>query len=104
MTTQPTDKAKPKIYVFCNQKGCTGKGDWHSFIAVAEDGNALCGHVCSHHGFAYGDMGVREDGFKRDIYAKHYPQGFEVIMLEGQEEIDKVLKTLPEPKEESANV
>jgi len=68
----------PKIFVFCN--GCSP--DWHSFAAVAEDGISLAGHICSHHGFAAHDMGVNEDGLKRDVYAKHYPDGFEVVYCE----------------------
>jgi len=75
-----------KIYVFCN--GCSP--DWHSFVAVGEDGKVLAGHICSHHGYARHDMGVDEDGWKRDIYAKHYPDGFKVEYVEvrGKEDID----------------
>ena len=74
--------ALPKIYVFCNQRGCTGSGDWHSMIAVAEDGTCLAAHVCSSHGWARHDMGIDEDGWKRDEYARHYPDGFEVEWIE----------------------
>lgn len=68
-----------KIFVFCN--GCSP--NWHSFSALSEDGEFLSGHICSSHGFAYHDMGVDEDGWKRDIYAKRYPAGFEVVMVDG---------------------
>jgi hypothetical protein len=71
-------KRLPIIYVFCNNKGCNGSGDWHNMLALAEDGTGLAGHVCSSHGWAYHDMGINEDGWKRDMYAKHYPQGFVV--------------------------
>lgn len=70
--------ALPKIFVFCN--GCSPQ--WHNFVAIAEDGTGLTGHVCSHHGYAAHDMGVNENGWKRDIYAKHYPDGFEVEYCE----------------------
>jgi hypothetical protein len=70
--------SKPKIFVFCN--GCSPQ--WHSFVALAEDGTGLTGHICSSHGWAAHDMGVDEDGWKRDIYAKHYPDGFEVEYVE----------------------
>jgi hypothetical protein len=69
---------KPKIFVFCN--GCSKQ--WHSFVAIAEDGKVLTGHICSHHGYARHDMGVDESGLKRDIYARHYPDGFEVEYVE----------------------
>ena len=68
----------PKIFVFCN--GCLP--GWHSFAAIAEDGAVLAGHVCSDHGWAHHDMGVNEDGWKRDLYAAHYPNGFEVEYVE----------------------
>jgi hypothetical protein len=75
------DVALPKIYVFCN--GCSRQ--WHSFVALAEDGTGLTGHICSHHGYAAHDMGVipeSEGGWKHDIYAKHYPDGYEVEYVE----------------------
>jgi len=73
----------PKIFVFCNTKDCqVGAADWHSMIAIAEDGTFLAGHICSHHAFAEHDMGIVEGGRKRDLYAAHYPQGFEVVWVE----------------------
>lgn len=71
-------KRLPKIFVFCN--GCSP--GWHTFVALTEDGEGLCGHLCSDHGYAFHDMGVRDDGWKRDIYAKRYPDGFEVEYVE----------------------
>ena len=68
----------PKIFVFCN--GCSPS--WHSFAAFSEDGEYLAGHVCSHHGYAANDMGVNENGWKRDTYAKRYPDGFKVVYCE----------------------
>lgn len=75
-----------KIYVFCNTKDCDkGSGDWHSMAAVSEDGEWLAGHICSSHAWARHDMGIDEDGWKRNIYAEHYPDGFEVIGVESDE-------------------
>jgi len=76
--TERTVVGKPKIFVFCN--GCSPQ--WHHFAAISEDGHVLARHVCSHHGFAANDMGVNEDGWKRDIYSKRYPDGFEVEYVE----------------------
>lgn len=70
--------AKPKIFVFCNR--CSE--GWHSFSALTEDGCFVAGHVCSHHLFAYNDMGVNPDGWKHEIYRKHYPDGYEVVFVE----------------------
>lgn len=67
----------PKIYVWCNS--CSD--GWHVFMGMAEDGTFLASHVCSSHGFAPHDMGIDENGWKRDVYAKHYPQGFTVELV-----------------------
>lgn len=83
----------PKIFVFCN--GCSP--GWHMFVALAEDGKGLCGHVCSHHAYASHDMGVDENGWKRDIYAKHYPDGFEVVYLEVTSKADMAAHELAHP-------
>lgn len=68
----------PRIYVLCNS--CAP--EWHSAMALAEDGTYLAGHICSHHGYIPHDMGIEEGGWKRDLYAKHYPQGFVVEWVE----------------------
>lgn len=67
----------PRIFVFC--QSCSH--EWHHFMAVAEDGTVLAEHICSQHGFASHDMGIDEDGWKRDLYAAHYPDGFVVEMV-----------------------
>ncbi len=77
--------ALPVIYVFCNQKNCDGSGTWHEMVAIAEDGTHLAQHVCSNHFYAPHDMGIVESGWKRDLYAKHYPNGFSVKWIEGKE-------------------
>lgn len=72
-------EATPKIFVFCN---CCSP-EWHEMMAIAEDGHILTGHICSSHGWAWHDMGIDHDGWKRDLYAAHYPQGFEVEWVDG---------------------
>lgn len=71
-----TDR-KPTIFVFCN--GCAPQ--WHSIVALAEDGTGLTGHVCSSHGFIGHDMGFTSN-WKRDHYDKHYPDGWELEYVE----------------------
>lgn len=82
--------ATPKILVFCNSGTCDGsiegggqadRDRWHHFIAIAEDGECITGHLCSHHSFARNDMGLVEGGWKRDLYAAKYPAGFEVELV-----------------------
>jgi hypothetical protein len=68
----------PKVFVFCNS--CAP--GWHHMMAVAEDGTTLAAHICSHHGFAAMDMGIHPNGWKRDKYAAHYPDGFTVEWVE----------------------
>jgi hypothetical protein len=70
---------KPKIYVFCN--GCA-MPDWHEAMAIAEDGHVLAGHACSDHGFIAHDMGVTSKR-KHDKYDAHYPEGWELVLVEG---------------------
>lgn len=72
------EKQLPKIYVFCNS--CSPQ--CHRFMAIAEDGTFLGGHICSGHEYADHDMGVVENGWKRDLYAAHYPGGFTVERLD----------------------
>jgi len=69
---------KPKIFVFCNS--C--QPDWHNVQALSEDGCFITGHICSNHCFIPHDMGLEPNGWKRDIYDKHYPEGYEVVWIE----------------------
>lgn len=90
-------KKLPIIYVFCNGKGCTGSGQWHNGIAITEDGTPLAGHCSSSHEFLKMDLGNQRlgyRGFKREEYDKHYPDGYEVKWIEG-DEITRVVATFP---------
>lgn len=75
---QPPKKEPAKIFVFCN--GCSP--GWHPFVALAETGEVLAAHLCSDHGFAAHDMGVDPNGWKREIYAERFPDGFVVEYVE----------------------
>lgn len=68
--------ALPKIFIFCNS--CAP--EWHSAVALADDGTFLAGHVCSNHGFIQHDMGINSS-WKRDLYEKHYPGGYELVWV-----------------------
>lgn len=69
------DNGLPKIYAFVNGVGGFG----YIGSAIAEDGTVLAGHASSSAGWSRHDMGA--DGhstWKHDVYAKHYPDGFQV--------------------------
>jgi len=85
---------KPKIYCFSAVGG--GDGIAH---ALAEDGNVLGSHWCSHEGFVPHDLGV-VDGSRPDrheSYKKHYPDGYDMEFvsadrLDEHEGVQKALK------------
>lgn len=69
----------PTIFGFNNG----GSHDWWSACLLAEDGNGLGGHICSHEVFMPGDLGCiegsrpdRHEGFK-----KHYPNGYRMAFI-----------------------
>lgn len=61
---------KHTIYIFNNG----GSPGWYSARAVADDGHALAGHICSSEGFMAHDMGITST-WKHDVYDKHFGQG-----------------------------
>lgn len=64
----------PVIYGFNNG----GSDDWWSGVLLAEDGTGLGGHVCSHEGFMWGDLGILEGSRpdRHEGFQKHYPDGY----------------------------
>jgi hypothetical protein len=73
----------PKVFVFVNGRfgsdvvGC----------AVAEDGTVLpASHISSNEQWCRSDMGaIRGSKQKHDVYAAHYPDGFEVEWVDDVE-------------------
>lgn len=59
-----------KIYCFNNG----GSKDWWYAQAIADDGHALAGHICSHPGFMKHDLGITSN-WKHEIYDKHFGAG-----------------------------
>ncbi len=78
---------KPKIYVFSNVHG----GREGVCYALAEDGECLGSHYCSHELFAPGDLGAipgsRSD--RHETYAKHYPDGYEMVFVPNREMVNE---------------
>jgi len=65
----------PVIYGFNNG----GSPGWLHAVAIAEDGNALGGHVCSAEGYMPYDLGIIEgarDDRHEQSYRPHYPDGY----------------------------
>lgn len=83
-TAPSTDTGKPKIFAFING----GSPGWYSGAAIAEDGTVLpASHVSSSPGWARHDMGANgQSEWKHDVYAAHYPDGFQVEWVENVKE------------------
>lgn len=57
---------------------------------MAEDGNVLASHNSSNHTFVQMDLGVVSGSHWKSQHAKydkHYPEGWEIVYLEGADEI-----------------
>lgn len=68
---------KTKIYLFNNSSGTT---DWNICMAIAETGEVLAQHVCSHIGFMNGDLHDNRPERQKAWNVK-YPEGYEIISL-----------------------
>lgn len=69
---------KPKIYCWVN----SGMGtDFQVVLAMAEDGHVLASHCSSSETWAKHDIGILGD-WKHDAYAKHYPDGYELVWVD----------------------
>ncbi|MGA0595644.1 hypothetical protein [Enterovirga sp. CN4-39] len=103
MSGTKAGETKPKVYAFVNGSGPMG----YFGAAIAEDGTVLpAGHCSSAPFWARHDMGA--DGhctWKHDVYAAHYPNGFEVEWVDDVEAhpvlwpIIEALNSQPSPSE-----
>jgi hypothetical protein len=78
--------SKPKIYAF--QTGGGLDRDVYG-MALAEDGQVLTSHLSTNLDYLKGDLGFLETSMgkiKREKFAEHYPDGFEVIWLDNPQE------------------
>lgn len=64
----------PIIYGFNNG----GSPGWYSGTLLADDGDFLGGHVCSHEHFMYGDLGILADSRpdRHETFREHFPDGY----------------------------
>ena len=62
------------IYIFATSNTPSGQ----PYIAMAEDGEQLCGHFCSNLMLAKDNM----NSSKKPYYEKKYPDGYELKFLE----------------------
>ncbi len=74
---------RPRIYIFSNVRG---GGDGVCY-AMAEDGNVLGSHWCSHESYAPIDLGLTRDyrPDRHETYTKHYPDGYEMVFVRAAE-------------------
>jgi hypothetical protein len=74
------ESTKPKIFVFSSVKD---GGDGLAY-AMAQDGHVLASHWCSNELFVPQDLGddrVKNDPQRAELYAKHYPDGYEIEFI-----------------------
>ena len=64
----------PVIYGFNNG----GSAGWYHGTLIAEDGECLGGHICSHEGYMPHDLGVLDGSRadRHDLFRAHYPDGY----------------------------
>lgn len=58
--------------IYCFNNG--GSAGFQAAIGIAEDGNCLAQHLCSHEGFMKHDLGMTSD-WKHENYNEHYGKG-----------------------------
>lgn len=73
----------PIIYGFNNG----GEPGWYSACLLAEDGEGLGGHVCSHEAYMCSDLGILEGSRpdRHEGFRKHYPDGYRMDFVPGPE-------------------
>ena len=71
------DTVPINIYVFCNS--C--EPNWHSCIALAENGDVVGQHICSHHGWMSIDLGAN----KASEYDSRFPHGWVLRLVEADD-------------------
>lgn len=64
----------PVIYGFNNG----GSPGWYNACLIAESGHGMGGHVCSHEGYMYYDLGILEGSRpdRHEHFKAHYPDGY----------------------------
>ena len=75
----PNDKPLddlPVIYGFNNG----GYDDWWTGVLIAEDGECLGNHICSHESYMLHDLGILEGSRsdRHDTFREHYPDGYKM--------------------------
>ena len=73
----------PTIYGFNNG----GSPGWYSGCLIAEDGEGLGGHVCSHEGYMRYDLGILEGSRpdRHEGFQKHYPDGYRMDFVPAED-------------------
>lgn len=66
----------PTIYGFNNG----GEPGWFSAVLIAEDGEVMGGHICSHEAYMPSDLGIIEGSRsdRHEGFRKKYPDGYQM--------------------------
>lgn len=99
-TSGYTGDGKRKIYAFVNG----GSRDWWNVVAVADDGECVGGHVCSHPCFGPGDMGCTAQDWsnKREKYAEKFPEGYTLEWIDNLDKRPDVMAIIKAANEREA--
>ena len=64
-----------------------GSPGWFHGCLLAEDGEPMGGHICSHEGYMYNDLGVLEGcrPDRHETFKKHYPDGYRMCWVPSSE-------------------
>lgn len=78
----------PVIYGFNNG----GSPGFYHAVLIAEDGNCLGGHLCSHDDYMPHDLGILEGSRpdRHEDFKKHYPNGYRMDFVYKNEISDHV--------------
>lgn len=73
----------PIIFGFNNG----GSAGWYDAVLIAEDGEHLGGHLCSHEGYMRHDLGILEGTRpdRHEEFKKHYPGGYRMAFVSHNE-------------------
>lgn len=88
----------PKVYIYCASvwRSPEGRITDYSMVAVAEDGEALGYHVCSHPSFAMGDLHNQRG--RHAAYVEKFggwgPEYYQVVQVSFGEELPAELMEL----------
>jgi hypothetical protein len=74
---------KTKIYLFNNSDESGIRNQWCVCYAMAETGEVLAEHICSHPLFMEGDL-IKNRPERQKAWSEKFPNGYETIIIEAE--------------------